>query len=229
MKLWGRVLIVALVSFLGISVVPAYATDPPPSISVRINRSIYVAGQTAVVTVTVSGAGSGKYLRLTLNRANHTSYSESSFTYDDVLTFKYSMYIDSSVKAELIDTDKTTVLATRTRNLPVRAAVGSAIAGYYQRSGSYAVFGDSAQPIFRSATTPPRKYRCLKHEVWRKEGSTWKVVGLSSCKYENSQGVVTWKWVGHHSSGVHYRVRARFLGDGLNHANNGAFIYFTFK
>ncbi|MFL6174430.1 MAG: hypothetical protein ACJ716_16185 [Marmoricola sp.] len=228
MKLWGRVLVVALVSILFSSALPTFAADPP-KISVRLNRSVFVAGQTAVVTVVVSGAGSGKYLRVTLTRANHTSNSVSTGAYDDTFRFDFSMYIDSSVRTELIDTDKTTVLASNVRALPVRAAVGSAIAGYYQQSGSYAVFARTAQPIFRSATTPPRKYRCIKHEVWRKEGSTWQVVGLSSCKYENSQGVVTWKWVGHHSSGTHYRVRARFLGDSLNHANNGAFIYFTFK
>ena len=111
----------------------------------------------------------------------------------------------------------------------MRAVVGSAVAGYYTRSGSYAVFANSSQPSFRSATTPPRKYRCIKHEVWREYSSGWRVVGLSACKYENTSGVVTWKWVGTHSPGIHYRVRARFLGDGLNHASSGKLIYFKFK
>ena len=135
------------------------------------------------------------------------------------------MYIDTTVDVYVADATS----PNQTVALPVRAAVGSAVAGYYQKSGSYAVFAKGAQPSFRSGTTPARKYRCLKHEVWRESSSGWKVVSLSACKVENSSGVVTWQWTGTHPSGVHFRVRARFFGDSLNHANSGAFVYFRFK
>jgi len=229
MKLWGRLLVVALTAVLATSVLPASAEDPPPSITVHADRSTYVAGQTAAITVVVSGAGSGKYLRLTLSRANGTSTVVNSGATDDTFHFDFAMYIDSSLKTELIDTDKTTVLDSDQKVFPVKAAIGSAISGYYQRSGSYAYFAKGSQPTFRSATTPPRKYRCLQHEVWTKHTSGWRVTLLSPCKRENAQGVVAWQWTGTHTSRVHYRVRARFFGDNLNHANSGAFIYFSFK
>lgn len=232
MKLWGRLLVVALVSVLATSVLPLFpasATDPAPAISVHANRSVYTAGQTAAITVVVTGAGSGKYLQLTLTRSNGTSSVVNTGAYDDTFHFDFAMYINSSLKTELIDTDGTTVLASDQKVFPVKAAVESAIAGYYQRSGSYALFAKGSQPTFRSDTTPPRKYRCIRHEVWTKHTSGWRVTLLSPCKRENSQGVVAWQWTGTHTSGVHYRVRARFPGDSLNHANAGAFIYFSFK
>ena len=228
MRTWGPKLAVALVALSAVSVLPADATDPP-DIAVRANRSVYVAGQTASITVVVSGAGSGKYLRATLKRANGTSTVVNTGAYDDTFHFEFAMYFDSTLKTELLDADKTTVLDTDNKVFPVKAAVSSAIAGYYTRSGSYAIFPRGSEPSFRSATIPPRKYRCIRHEVWREYSTGWKVVGLSACKYENSQGVVTWKWVGSHPSGVHFRVRARFMGDGLNHANAGKLIYFKFK
>ena len=234
MKLWGRLLVVMLAAVLSTSVLPsalpAFATDSSSaSISLYANRSVYLAGDTAKITVVVYGAGSGKYLRVTLTRANGTSTVVNSYAYNDTFRRDFTMYVDSTVKAELIDTDKTTVLDTKSKTLPVRAVVGSDIVGYYQQSGSYAVFAKGSSPSFRSATLPPRKYRCLKHEIWRAYSSGWKVVSLSACKVENSQGVVTWQWAGTHPSGVHFRVRARFFGDSLNHANSGTFIYFRFK
>jgi hypothetical protein len=225
MKLWGRLLVAVLVPVVALSVVPAWAADPP-SVSAHADRSYYVAGQTADVTVTVSNAGASTHLKVVARFANHTSkVLDDTDVYSGTKHYAVFAYIDT--KVDVYVAGSTT--PDQTLVLPVRADVGSAIAGYYQRSGSYAVFGKDAHPAFRSATTPARKYRCLKHEVWRKAGSTWKVQGLSACKYENSSGVVTWQWLGSHSSGVHYRVRARFFGDSLNHANNGAFIYFTFK
>ncbi|RNL78350.1 hypothetical protein [Nocardioides marmorisolisilvae] len=226
MKLWGRLLVVALVSVLSTSVLPAFAEDPPPSVAAHTNKSIYVAGQTADVSVTVSNAGASTHLKVVARFANHTSkVLDDTSVYSGTKHYAVYMYIDTKIDVYVADATS----PSQTLSLPVRAQLQSAIAGYYQQSGSYAVFATTAHPTFRSDTTPARKYRCIKHEVWRKESTTWKVVGLSACKYENSNGVVTWQWTGKHSSGVHYRVRARFFGDSLNHANSGKFIYFTFK
>ena len=113
--------------------------------------------------------------------------------------------------------------------MPVQVTRGRAIGGYYQRSGSYALFARGSEPVFRSATTPAHAGRCIRHEVWRQYASGWKPILLSSCKLENAQGGVSWRWVGTHGSGVNFRVRAKFLGDRLNHPNAGKFIYFRFK
>jgi hypothetical protein len=237
MKLWGRVLIVALVSILATSVLPASAADAPPSVSAYANKSIYVARQTATITVTVWNVGPSAHLKVVARDAtgaskllddsnvssepgtNHATKHYSLFMYYDTKVDVYVAGAGEPIKTE----------PNKTLSLPVRVELGTAIMGYYQQSGSYAVFAKYAHPAFRSASSPARKYRCIKHEVWRNYSSTWKVVGLSACKYENTSGVVTWQWYGNHSSGVHYRVRARFFGDSLNHANNGAFIYFRFK
>lgn len=229
MKLFKRGLVVALVSVLATAFVPASAEDSPPHIDVQANKTVYVAGQTAEITVVVSGAGSGKYLRLTVTRADGSTAQASTGAYDDTFHYNFAMYIDSSLKTELIDADQTTVLQTDQKVFPVQAKVSSVVGGYFQRSGSYVIFAKGAEPVFRSATIPAHAGRCIKHEVWRQYASGWKPILLSSCKLENSQGWVTWRWLGTHGSGVNFRVRAKFLGDRLNHPNAGRFIYFRFK
>src|SRR5690242_21167798 len=132
MKLLRRALGIALVSVLAATILPAtavFATDPTPTIAVSSNKHVYVAGQTAAITVVVSGAGSGKYLRLTVTRANGTSSEVDSGAYDDTFHFAFAMYIDSTLTTELLDADKTTVLATDQKVFPVQAALGTAIGG----------------------------------------------------------------------------------------------------
>lgn len=232
MKLWGRLLVLALAAVLSTSVLPtsvlaAFATDPAPSVEVHANKTVYVTGQTAVLSFKISNAGQNTHLKVVAVYANGASkvYNDTDVYSDSVPDEQVYMYFDTRI--DVYVAGSTTPDATL--KLPVQAAVGSAIGSYYTRSGSYAVFPKGYQPAFRSATVPAHAGRCLRHEVWRQYASGWKPILLSSCKAEDSQGSVTWTWVGTHGSGVNFRVRAKFLGDRLNHANAGRFIYFRFK
>ena len=224
MKLWGRVLVAALLAVLSTSVLPAFATTP--SLDARSDKTTYVAGQTANVAVTVSNAGASTHLKVVAKFANGTSRTlDDTDVYSGTKHYAVYMYVDTKIYAYVAGSAQ----PNDTLVLPVQAAVGSAIGGYYQRSGSYALFARGTEPVFRSATTPAHEGRCLRHEVWRQYASGWKPILLSACKLENAQGTVTWRWVGAHGSGVNFRVRAKFLGDRLNHPNAGRFIYFRFK
>jgi hypothetical protein len=226
MKLWGRVLVAALVSVLFTSVLPATAADPPPSLDARSDKTTYVAGQTANIAVAVSNSGPSTHLRVVATFANGTTkVLDDTDVYSGTKRYAVYMYFDTRIDAYVAGATE----PDDTLKLPVQAAIGSAIGGYYQRSGAYAVFAKGTEPVFRSATTPAHAGRCIKHEVWRHYASGWKPILLSACKLENTQGAVTWRWVGTHGSGVNFRVRAKFPGDRLNHPNAGKFIYFRFK
>ena len=225
MRSRGAFLIAALVALLASSSLSAVAADPP-TVTIHADRSIYVAGQTAAVDFRVDNVGSGTTLKIVLTYANgHTqTQSTGAETNGETFRYHYYMYVDTRIDAYMGAATE----PSSTLRIPVRAAVGIAIAGYYQRSGSYAVFAHGSSPTFRSATVPPRLYRCIRHEVWRRSSSGWIKIGTSPCKSENSQGYVNWTWAGAHSSSYHYRVRARFLGDSWNHANSSKYIYFRF-
>lgn len=226
MKLWGRILLVALVSVLSFTVLPAFAAGSP-SVRVHTNKTVYVAGQTAVLSFTISNAGQNTHLKVVATYANGVkkTLNDTDVYTDSVPDEQVYMYYDTRIDVYVAGSTQ----PNATLHLPVQAAIGSAIGGYYQRSGSYALFPKGSEPVFRSATTPPHAGRCIRHEVWRQYASGWKPVLLSGCKLENAQGAVTWRWTGTHGSGVNFRVRAKFLGDRLNHANAGKFIYFRLK
>jgi hypothetical protein len=225
MKLWGRILVVALVSVLSTSVLPAFAADP--SVEVHSDRTTYVAGQTAVLSFTIADAGQNTHLKVVATYANGAvkTLNDTNVYTDQVPNEDAYMYFDTRIDAYVAGS----TAPNDTLILPVQAAIGSTIGGYYQRSGSYAIFAKGTEPVFRSATKPAHAGRCIKHEVWRQYASGWKPILLSSCKQENTQGSVTWRWLGTHGSGVNFRVRAKFLGDRLNHPNAGKFIYFRFN
>lgn len=227
MKSWGHRLIVALVAVLATSVLPAAAEDPPPDVEVHSNKTTYVAGQTAVLSFTISNAGQNTQLKVVVTLADGTSkvYNHTNVYTDDVPDESVYMYYDTRIDVYVAGSTE----PNDTLYLPVQAAIGSSVAGYFRRSGSYVVFAKGAEPVFRSRTNPPHAGRCIKHEVWRQYASGWKPILLSSCKLENTQGAVTWRWLGTHGTGVNFRVRAKFLGDRLNHPNAGRFIYFRFQ
>jgi hypothetical protein len=227
MKRWGHALIVVLAVVLGTAAMPAAAEEPPPSVQILTNKSVYVAGQTATLNFAISNAGEQTHLKVVAVYANHTSkvLNDTDVYTDDVPSEQAYMYYDTRIDVYLGGATE----PTASRKLPVRAAIGSAISGYFTRSGSWAVFAKGTEPVFRSATTPARYMRCIKHEVWRHYSSGWKVILLTPCKWESSTGQVTWRWTGTHPSGVYFRVRAKFPGDGLNHPNSGKFIYFRFR
>lgn len=226
MKAWGRILIVVLAAVLGTAAMPAFAVDPAPAVELHADRTVYKAGQTAAVTATVTDAGPQTHLKVVVTFANGASRTlDDTDVYSGTKNYSIYAYYDMRVDAYVAGATEPSSSLT----LPVQVAIGSAVGGYYQRSGSYAVFAKGTEPVFRSATTPAHAGRCIRHEVWRQYASGWKPILLSSCKLENSQGVVSWRWVGTHGSGVNFRVRAKFLGDRLNHANAGKFLYFRFK
>jgi len=224
MRTWGLKLIAALAVVMAASVLPAFATTA--SVTIHANKSSYVAGQTATLSFTIANAGQHTNLRVVATYANGTvkTLNDTDVYTDQVPNENLYMYYNVRIDAYVGGATE----PSGTLSIPVKAAVAIAIGGYYQRDGYYAVFAPGTQPVFQSATTPARTGRCIRHEVWRRSSSGWKTVGLSACKYENSQGAVTWRWAGTHPSGVHFRVRAKFLGDHLNHANASKYIYFRF-
>lgn len=224
MRTRGTKLVVALVAMMAATMLPASAADP--SVQIHANRSVYVAGQSATLSFTISNAGQQTHLKVVLTYANgaRQTLNDTDVNTDSVPDETAYMYFDARVDAYIGGaTEPSATLA-----LPVRAKVAITISGYYHRSGSWAVFPAGTQPTFVSGTTPSHYGRCLKHEVWKHYSSGWRVILLSACKWENGQGVVSWKWTGNHSAGGYYRVRAKFPGDHLNHPNSSAFIYFKF-
>ena len=225
-----RLVVLALVAALlaiPVMVSSASAADPT-TVSITKDRSYYVAGQSAQLTVVTSGTGSGKALRVTVSYANGATRTVSSGATDDTFTFEFGMYINSTIRADVLDGD--TVVATDEVTMPVRAKLGTRAFGYHQKYGSYLLYPRGSSPSFRSAIEPVVKgSRCLRHVVQRRYASGWKNVFTSACRVQDSKGRVDWTWRGKHASGVRFRVRATFAGDSLNRANAGNRIYFKFR
>ena len=135
----------------------------------------------------------------------------------------------SHAKVPAGDADDT-LEARITRNVPVRASIGTSPLGYYTRSGGYAVYSKGYSPKYRSATYPAFPgQRCLRHEVQRRYAAGWRTVFTSACRVEGKQGRVDWLWAGKHPSGVKFRLRAKFAGDAVNLANVSTWNYLRFR
>lgn len=218
------VLLAGMLPFLGST---AAAADGP-AVSIASDRVTYVAGQTAALRFTVTGAGSGTRLRIVLVGSTGKSVVlHDTNVFDGTLKKSVAMYINNRVYAYLGDA----VEPSASRGFPVKAAVGTRPrGGYLGYSGSYAVFPRGTSPVFRSTTFPKRpNVRCLTHEVQKFAAAGWTTVLRGSCRTQNSDGNVDWKWAGTHGSKVKFRVRATFAGDSWNQPAVAPWSYFYFK
>lgn len=237
MKQRTRALALALAaSILALPALPAAAADPPV-LTLTMNRSIYVAGQTATFTSHVEAMNLNwgieyQYPGSTQWKPLCAAVNVNTDTFSCQLPLAYNM----QVRASLIDTQGTETTADDTlearvnRSVPVKVKIGTTPLGYYSRSGGYAVFARGASPTYRAATYPafPGKW-CLRHEVQRHYATGWRKIFTSACRVEDSKGRVDWRWAGKHASGVKFRVRATFAGDAINRANVSTWNYLRFR
>ncbi len=234
-------LLLATALLAAVSSLPVAASaDPQPSVTLTADKAIYVAGGNAKLTSTYVAMNLAFEMDVQYPGSTQWHYLRASYpvnTGDQPITCDLGVYYNVTVRAELIDTHGTpkdpsddTVVATATKTVPVRAAIGTQAFGYHGTSGRYSVYPRGNSPKFRSATVPalPGK-RCLRHEVQRRYSSGWRTVKTSACLIEQTQGRVDWTWTHKHPSGVNFRVRATFAGDAINHANNSAWLYFKFR
>jgi hypothetical protein len=210
----------------------AHALGSDPTVVLTKDRASYVAGQAERITATVSSAGSGRTLVISLLFPDGSSKSPSASNVDDSWshTYSYTTYVNHRVRADLYDSDGKTVVATDTIDVAevVHLSTGPQ-SGFLGHSGSYIVYAKGKSPTFRTYDDTGRVgKRCLRHQVQRRYASGWRGVFTSACRAE--VGTHTdWTWRGKHTSRVKFRVRASFTGDVWNKAGHGAWRYFTFR
>lgn len=241
MKRRTQVLLLALIAGLfALPTLPAAAEDPAPitpSVTLTMNKSVYVASQTATFTSHVEA--------MNLDWAIEIQYPGS--TEWKVLCFAINVNVDDftcqlglaynmKVRASLFDRHGTEATADDTlearvnRTVPVKVRIGTTPLGYYTKSGAYAVFPRGYSPTYRASTYPAFPgQRCLRHVVQRRYASGWKTIFTSACRVQGKQGRVDWKWAGRHASAVNFRVRATFGGDAVNLANVSTWNYLRFR
>jgi hypothetical protein len=223
--------VLALVCAVG-AATPAVA-DPPPTVSIAKDKPIYVSGQTEHITVTVSGAGPGKILVVTAFLPNGTSkvVDQTGTSDNDTFHFTYTVYVNHTLRADVYDTDGTTLLAsTPVLTVPEYAGLTTAPkSGYLGYSGAYLVYARGSKPVFRTYDqTGQVGGRCLRHVVQRHYSSGWRTKFTSACRAESNKRV-DWKWLGKHPSRVKFRVRGYFAGDIWNRAHGAGWQYFKFR
>ncbi|MCW2752648.1 MAG: hypothetical protein JWQ32_59 [Marmoricola sp.] len=234
-----RILVLLLAAgALAVPATPAVATDPPPSVTLTSNHTVYIGGQTATFTSKVVASNLDYVLQVQFpGSAAWKDVCASQNVNTDTFTCDLAMYYNVHMRAQLIDDHGTpnepsddTVKATATESVPVRASMETSYGTYIVKSGRYAVYGAGTSPSFVTQSGPafPGK-RCLRHQVQRRYASGWRTVKTSVCKVEGSQGQVYWTWGGRHPSRVNFRVRGTFAGDVVNASAHSAWIYFTFR
>jgi hypothetical protein len=236
-KLRTRVLLLALLAgFFALPAASASATDPA-SVTLTMNKSVYVAGDSAEFTSTITATNLDWVVSVQF--PGSTDWKPLCVQYnvnDSVQHCTLGVYYNAKVKAVLVDdkgtatTTDDTVEAAANLSVPVRAAMGILPLDYFTKSGNYAVESNGSSPSFRGASYPafPGK-RCLRHVVQRRYSSGWKRVLTSACMIEQKQGQVVWRWSGRHPSRVNFRVRSTFAGDSVNQAANSSWLYFRFR
>ena len=228
-----QLLVLALAAAFLVSPVGSASADPAPNIVMTTNKSVYVAADTATLTfhTTATNLNFDAVAQFPGSPTLHQFQCFAQNVNNDTFTCDLGLAYNVQIQAELTDpSNNNAVVASLTRNIPVRAEMATQGFGYHATSGRYALYARGSSPTFRSATYPalPGK-RCLRHVVQRHYSSGWKNVTTTACKVEAKQGRVDWTWAHKHPSRVDFRVRATFAGDSLNQPNTSAWLYFRFK
>jgi len=93
-----------------------------------------------------------------------------------------------------------------------------------------AIFRAGANPRFRTTSMPVAPGSCIRHEVQRwLGGGRWSAVTRSGCLFENSAGVVVWRFTRPHAAGQTYRVRGAWAGDAIHPAGRSSWRLFAFR
>lgn len=221
---WSRVVIVTLVAVLSTNALPASAADPPPTVTVTSNRTTYVAGMTASVTVEVQNGNNGT-LNVKAQFANGKTATVScgGVNVNDA-TFHCSLYV-------LINTRIVATIGgvSDDKLLLVRPSMSSFPTGARAYQNGKAIYFRGDEPLVRTTVTPSRASMCIRHQVEVLRASGWKSLLTGGCKYPDpTRNQVLWRWYGDHPTGYQFRVRATFGGDKLNVAGPGTWAYLRF-
>jgi len=235
-----RTWIVLLALVAGLFAIPpqvAAADDPPAKVTLTMDKSIYVASQTARLTSKVTARNLDWLVEYQYpGRTDWKALCFASNVNTNTFSCKLGLAYNVKVRASLIDRgapdddSDDVVKAQEERSIPVKVKIGTSPLGYYVKSGRYKVFPKGSSPKYRAATYPyfPGQ-RCLRHQVQRRYASGWKTVFTSACRVQGKQGQVEWRWGGRHPSRVNFRLRAKFAGDAINRRNVSTWSYLRFR
>ncbi|MFL6062170.1 MAG: hypothetical protein ACJ72E_13125 [Marmoricola sp.] len=202
-----------------------------PGITVTKDKPYYVAGQREIITGTITNAGSGSSVVVSVVLPDHATKNICISNVSDNDTYECGLtaYVNHEVHADLYNVSKSIVASATISVSEIASVTTVAHSGSLGFSGSYAVYAKGSSPAFRSYdSTGKVAPRCLRHEVQRRYASGWRRVFTSACRAEVNAHT-DWRWLHKHTSKVKFRVRATFAGDAWNKPGHAAWLYFRFR
>lgn len=199
-----------------------------PTITLRTDRPTYTAGQGARISVSMPGSV-GEWVIVTAKRESRKQVVLFKGLYPEGgISLTREMRHTEVIKAVSPEDDRrarAVAAVTRGVRLVLRTRAKERLA----TSGRYAIYSRGTNPLFDSTSEPARPGTCLRHQVQQYRSGSWRTVTTSGCIDQSDTGRVPWRYRGTHPTHIDHRVRAVFVGDGLNLPSTGPWTYFRFR
>jgi len=117
---------------------------------------------------------------------------------------------------------------TVSKAVAVRGKLTEALGGAYSRSGSYALYHHTTNPLLAAQLSPAQSGVCLYFRAEAYYSGAWHLIASSGCLTTNSYGVTGAYLYNSHVVGAPYRMRASWLGNKMSAAVTGSWQYFKF-
>ena len=199
-----------------------------PTVTLRTDRNRYLAGETARLTVGVTGSETRRMV-VTASRAGR----DPQVLFDGVvpqegLVLTRTMSHSQALTARHVaDTRHAATGASVWRG--VRMRLTTVATRPVKRVGNVAVYRRSADPEFLTTGRPVRPGACLRMQVQQASSAgVWRTVRRSRCTRVNEFGKARWTLSAGKTAGAKFRTRATFDGDQLNVSSSGSWAYFRF-
>lgn len=199
-----------------------------PTLSIRTDRFRYTAGEGAEIRIGMSEAHDR---RVVVTAKQYGRPAE--VIYDAGLNPSGIILYREMKHTEVYRVRSFADYAQEAASVEIRRAVRPQLRtepkGRWLGGGRYVLYGRNADPVFLSESYPARPDSCLRHQLQRFRGGSWRDVRTSVCKKQSSSGAVRWQLRGDQPLKVGYRVRALFAGDELNLPAKARWVYFRFE
>lgn len=204
------------------------ATKIAPLLSLRSDRTSYVAGEQPQLSLDIARSQS-RQVTLVERRASGDVLVYEGPVPEEGLAFSVPLVMTTRRYVLSTPADAGHATASVSVSLGVRLRLATRALSPTLRDGSVAVYGRSADPVFRTTSTPVRAGACMRQEVQRRVDGVWRAVATSTCRLQSSAGVSQWRFTTARTVGRLYRVRSVFAGDKGNLATRGPWTAFRFR
>lgn len=199
-----------------------------PTVTLRTDRTTYSAGQSARLSVGVSGSLT-RHIVVTAKRSGSEPVVlfEGKVPAGGLVLTRSMKHTETITAKHPADARHTAHQVSISRT--VRLGLATVAMRPLERIGRSAVYRRTADPTFVTTSRPSRPGACLRMQLQKYVDGAWRTVKTSTCRAVQADGKAAWTLTGWQTPGVPFRTHAVFTDDRLNAASTGAWAYVRFR